>query len=153
MLWVTGSNDFAYPMDSLQKSYRLPTGPRTLCLRLRMPHGHGGAGENPKEIHAFAESIFNGKSPLTVITGQGRDGMNAWVSFKSKEPIVRAELNYTTDTGKWQDRKWESAPAPLDAAQGKATATVPEGTRVYYFNLTDASSLVVSSEHVELAGK
>ena len=26
MLWVTGTNDFAYPMDSLQKSYRLRRG-------------------------------------------------------------------------------------------------------------------------------
>src|SRR4051794_17303125 len=30
MLWVTGTNDFAYPFPSLQKSYRLPKGPRTL---------------------------------------------------------------------------------------------------------------------------
>ena len=29
MLWVTGTNDFAYPMDSLQKSYFLPPTPRT----------------------------------------------------------------------------------------------------------------------------
>jgi dienelactone hydrolase len=43
MLWVTGTNDFAYPMDSLQKSYRLTQGDRTLCIRIRMPHGHGGA--------------------------------------------------------------------------------------------------------------
>ncbi|MFA6632361.1 MAG: acetylxylan esterase [Kiritimatiellia bacterium] len=46
-LWVTGSNDFAYPMDSLQKSYRALKVPFTLCVRLRMPHGHGAAGENP----------------------------------------------------------------------------------------------------------
>jgi len=39
-LWVAGTNDFAYPMDSLQKSYRLPRGPRTLAIRVRMPHGH-----------------------------------------------------------------------------------------------------------------
>lgn len=26
----------------------------TLCVRLRMPHGHGPAGENPKEILTFA---------------------------------------------------------------------------------------------------
>jgi hypothetical protein len=30
MLWITGPNDFAYPPDSWQKSYRLPKGPRTL---------------------------------------------------------------------------------------------------------------------------
>jgi cephalosporin-C deacetylase-like acetyl esterase len=35
MLWVTGTNDFAYPMDSLQKSYRLTKGPHALCLRVR----------------------------------------------------------------------------------------------------------------------
>ena len=58
MLWVTGTNDFAYPMDSLQKSYRLAQGPHTLCIRLRMPHGHGGPGENPAEILAFAEINF-----------------------------------------------------------------------------------------------
>ncbi|MBS0260973.1 MAG: acetylxylan esterase, partial [Planctomycetes bacterium] len=45
ILWVNGTNDFAYPMDSWQKSYRLPTGDSTLCLRVRMPHGHGPAGE------------------------------------------------------------------------------------------------------------
>lgn len=153
MLWVTGTNDFAYPMDSLQKSYRLPTGARTLCLRIRMAHGHGGPGENPEEIHAFAENILNGKAPLAKITGQGRDGMEAWVSFAAKTALAKAELNYTKDTGKWQDRKWESAPAQLDAVQGRATATLPEGTTVYYFNVIDNRDLAVSSEHVDLTPK
>ncbi|MEI8019085.1 MAG: acetylxylan esterase, partial [Schlesneria sp.] len=51
ILWVNGTNDFAYPMDSWKKSYLLPTGQRDLCLRVRMPHGHGPVGENPEEIH------------------------------------------------------------------------------------------------------
>ena len=74
MLWVTGSNDFAYTLNALQPSYRLPRGPRTLCIRLRMPHGHGGAGENPEEIRVFADSILKGGSPLPRITDQGREG-------------------------------------------------------------------------------
>ena len=78
MLWVTGTNDFAYPMDSLQKSYRLAQGPHTLCIRLRMPHGHGGPGENPAEILAFAESQLRRGQPLAKITGQGRDGDQVW---------------------------------------------------------------------------
>ena len=49
-LWVTGSNDFAYPMDSLQKSYCALKVPHTLCVRLRMPHGHGAAGEAWTEV-------------------------------------------------------------------------------------------------------
>ena len=33
LLWVTGDLDFAYPLSSLQKSYRLPPGERYLSVR------------------------------------------------------------------------------------------------------------------------
>lgn len=147
MLWVTGTNDFAYPMDSLQKSYRLAQGPRTLCLRVRMPHGHGAAGENPAEIHAFAESILNGGVPLAHISRQGRNGEEVWATYQSKRPIVRAELNFTCQSGTWKERKWETAPAAVDSAQDKVTAKLPKGVTVYYLNLIDDRDLVVSTEH------
>ncbi len=151
MLWVTGSNDFAYPLDSLQKSYRLPQTPQTLCVRLRMPHGHGGAGENPKEIFAFAESIFHRGAGLARIEKCGREGQSAWATFQAGAPVVKAELNYTTDTGRWQDRKWQTAAAVLDAKAGKVSATLPGATTTYYFNLIDANDWVTSSEHEELS--
>jgi dienelactone hydrolase len=144
-LWVDGSNDFAYPMDSLQKSYRLPPGPRTLCTRVRMPHGHGGAGENPAEIRAFADSILKGGSALARITAQGRD----WATYESTAKIVKAELNFTTATGNWKERKWETLPATLDAAQRRISAVIPGGTTVHYFNIVDERQLVISTEHVE----
>jgi dienelactone hydrolase len=149
-LWVDGTNDFAYPPDSLQKSYRLPKTPRTLCTRVRMPHGHGGAGENPAEIYAFAEALFRGAPPLARIEAAGRDNRKAWIRFATEAPIVRAELNYTTDLGKWQDRRWQTVAARLNAKSGKATAELPAGCTVYYFNLVDQRGLVVSSEHVEV---
>jgi len=144
-LWVDGSNDFAYPMDSLQKSYRLPPGPRTLCTRVRMPHGHGGPGENPAEIRAFVDNILKGGPALARITAQGRD----WATFESAAPIVKAELNFTKATGNWKERKWETMPATLDAAQKKISAAIPTGTTVHYFNLVDEHGLVVSTEHIE----
>lgn len=147
ILWVNGTNDFAYPMDSWQKSYRTATGPRTLCLRVRMPHGHGAAGENPAEIHAFAESQLAAGIPLAKITGQGREGNRVWANFQSQSPIARAELTFTRDVGKWQTRKWETAAAQIDAAQNKVTATLPDGVKVYYLNLFDQRNLAVSSEH------
>lgn len=149
-LWVTGSNDFAYTMNALQKSYRLPAGSRTLCVRLRMPHGHGGAGEKPKEIHVFAESLVNQGKPLPKITGQGREGARPWATFESAVPIARAELNYTRDIGNWKDRKWEKIPADLGVSD-KVTGMLPEGARVYYFNLVDERDCAVSTEHEELA--
>ena len=147
MLWVTGSNDFAYTFNALQKSYRLPKTPRTLCIRLRMPHGHQ-SGWAPKEIDAFAESILNGAPPLIRITDQGETDGIAWATFESSSPVVKAELNVTRDTGPWQERKWEALPAQLEA--GKAHAELPDGTTVYYLNLTDERGLLVSTEHTEI---
>ncbi len=148
LLWVTGSNDFAYTFNALQLSYRLPPGPRTLCIRLRMPHGHGGAGENPEEIRVFADSILKSGVPLAKFTEQGRDGRKVWARYSSERGIRKAELNYTVDTGKWQDRRWEALPATF--ADGLVSATLPDQTRVYYINLFDDRDCVVSTEHEEL---
>ena len=146
MLWVDGSNDFAYPMDSLQKSYRLPRAPRIVCTRLRMPHAHM-PGANPKEISVMADSLFRKGVPLARIARSGREGLNVWAVFKNKAPIAKAELNYTTDTGPWQNRKWETIPAVLNAKAGKVSARLPKETAVYYLNLVDNRDLVVSTEH------
>ncbi|CAJ0596498.1 unnamed protein product [Cylicocyclus nassatus] len=54
-LWIDGSNDFAYPLDSLQKSVESLNG---VCwyraTRLNMPHGHGPYAEHPQELVDFA---------------------------------------------------------------------------------------------------
>jgi hypothetical protein len=134
-------------MDALQLSYRLANGPRWLCLRLRLPHGHGGPGENPREIHIFADSILKSGTPLPVNTGCGPDGSNVWASFFAKVPVLKAELDFTRDTGRWQDRKWESIPARQ--TDDRVTASLPAGTGVYYFNLVDERDCVVSTQHQE----
>ncbi len=150
MCWVTGSNDFAYTFNALQKSYRLPPGPRTLAIRLRMPHGHGDAGEAPKEIFAFADTFLNGGEPLIKITGQGRDNKQVWATLSGKRNVVKAELNWTKDTGLWPKRKWESTSTTINKDENRITATLPEGTTVYYFNLFDDHDCVVSTEHEEV---
>jgi len=146
-LWVNGTNDFAYPLDSYQKSYRLPGTGRTLAIRVRMAHAHGGPGENPEEIHAFANSLFSGGVPLARITGQGVEKDTAWATFESKSPVLKAELAFTRDAGKWQKRKWETVPAAIEGA--RASASVPDDAKVFYLNLVDDRNLVVSTEHVE----
>jgi cephalosporin-C deacetylase-like acetyl esterase len=153
MLWVDGTNDFAFPLDSLQKSYRLPPGDRWLTTRVRMVHGHGGPGENPEEIHAFAEAVLNHRPPLAQIAQQGREGKEAWVKYKSNIPIVSAELNFTKDSGEWEHRHWETIPAHVKAESQKVIGDIPSGATVYYFNLIDQRKLIVSSEHVEISGE
>lgn len=147
ILWINGTNDFAYTMNGWQKSYREPTGPRYLSLRIAMPHGHN-EGEAPEEIHAFADQILKGEPGLCRVTGQGRDGGDAWVTFDAPVAIAKAELCYTTDDGKWTERKWRAVPGEM--TPGRATAALPEGTKCYYLNLTDERGLIISSEHEEL---
>ncbi len=148
MLWVTGTNDGAYPIDSLQKSYRLPAGQRILCIRVRMPHGHGGLGENPEEIHAFANSILKDGPPLAKIIQEEVDREQTRATFSSENPIVKAELIFTKDSGIWDDREWFAESASVDG--NVATATLPSGMTVCYLNLIDENGLVVSTEHVEI---
>ena len=149
ILWVNGTNDFAYPMDSWQKSYRLPQSERTLCLRIRMPHGHGPVGENPEEIHRFANQVLRGEKPLPQITEQGHSADEAWATYTSAVSITKAELCFTRATGKWPDREWNQLPAEIDAQTRRITAQIPADAKVFYLNLFDDRNCAVSTEHVE----
>lgn len=147
MLWVTGTNDFAYPMDSLKRSYLLPQTSHTLCVRVRMPHGHYGPGENPEEIRIFADSFLKSGDPLPRITKQGVEGNIVWATYESKAPVARAELTYTKDRGPWQKRDWTTATLALDAGASRVSGPLPDRATVYYINLFDARGAAVSSEH------
>lgn len=153
MLWVNGTNDFAYPMDSWLRSVKLHD-PSQLCLRIRMPHGHGPAGENPEEIHVFMNSILRGGASLARFIQIDTKGDELIVRFESSEKIVGGELCFTRDSGKWQDRKWESIAGErlqVDATDNEAKAggysvRIPNDATVWYFNLFDSRDCVVSSE-------
>jgi len=146
MLWVTGTNDFAFPLDSWQKSCRLPPSPRSLSLRVRMPHGHGGPGEGPPEIHAMAEALFRNGPGLPQIAHPRLEGSRIRAAFKSQTPIVQVELNFTTNPGPWLERHWESHPAELGVEE--ISAEVPAATTSCFLNLVDERGCTVSTEHV-----
>ncbi|MHB1001141.1 MAG: alpha/beta hydrolase family protein [Armatimonadota bacterium] len=146
VLWVNGTNDFAFHMPAWQKSYRITKGPRTLCLRVNMPHAHGGAGENPAEILGIAESFGKDGIGFAKVTKQGRSKNRVWARFESKVQVKQAELNFTKDTGTGPERKWETIPAEIDGSC--AIGTLPEGVKSWYMNLIDARGYIVSTEHV-----
>ncbi|HCE42049.1 MAG TPA: dipeptidyl aminopeptidase [Lentisphaeria bacterium] len=149
VLWVNGTNDFAFPMDSMQDSYRL-TKKRFLAVRVRMPHAHGGAGENPEEILLMADHVCKGGESPSSFKSQGMKQGAAWAKYKSPRPVKNAELNFTRALGHWTDRTWNTVPAVMN--DGLVSATLPKGTTVYYFNIFDECGRVASSEHVCLGG-
>jgi dienelactone hydrolase len=151
-LWVNGTNDFAYPVGSWQKSTRLPQGPATRCLRVGMPHGHGGAGENPVEIHAFANHHLQGGPALARIDRQEESAGALTVHFTADVPVLRAECHVTCDAGRWQDRQWSTVPAEITHSMGSAMAMLPPEATAGYLTLTDARGVMVSGECVIRVG-
>ena len=148
MLWVNGTNDFAYPLDSYQKSYRLPKGPRTLCVTVRMPHGHG-VGWAPVEIGLFADQHLTGGTALPQVGPMQVRGTLVEAAFKSLTPIAKAALHYTADTGVWQKRLWRSVPA--EVAAGRLRARLPQARPlVVFLTLTNTRRAPGSAEHHEI---
>ena len=145
VLFVNGTNDFAYPLDSSQKSYRLAKGPRTLCVTVRMPHGHP-QGWAPKEIGLFVDSVLRDGKSLARIKKLCRAGKQVRVTFESRVPVKEAALHYTTDGGVWQKRNWHTLPAKLVDGEVRVTLPADEGL-VYFLTLTDERGAVVSTEH------
>jgi len=145
LLWVDGTNDEFYPLESLRKSYLLPHGSRTLSTHVRMEHGYE-AGEPPEEIHAFADYYLRSGEPLAKIRSLKREGDSAWITYKAKVQIEKAGLNYTLDSGTWNKRAWSAVPAQLDAARHTVRVTIPKGATAFYFDLIDKRNLIVSSD-------
>ena len=118
MLWVAGTNDGAYPLESLQKSAELVPAPVTRSITLRMPHGHGGAGELPEAVRITADYFCKGVgAPLPVISSVAVHNGILTVSGSAKLPVVRAELLFSRDHENaektWRDLNWEAIPAGI----------------------------------------
>ncbi|MBM3738989.1 MAG: dipeptidyl aminopeptidase [Acidobacteria bacterium] len=145
MLWVNGTNDFAYPLPSWHKSLLLTKGRRTLAVRVRMKHSHPD-GALPEDIHAYANAILRGGARPVRVLSMTRGGGEVAVRYKAAKPVVKAELNFTKDSGPWQKRNWESL--PVEAGRGRLAAQLPSDATAYYVNLFDADGLVSSTEPV-----
>lgn len=144
MLFVNGTNDFAFWLDSYRKSYRIVRS-RTVCIKPNMPHSQGD-GASPQEIGVFMDQHLKGGKPLLKVSKVKLSGGEIEVSCSSAVPVREVVLLYTTDSGNWRDRKWQSAPAVIEGP--KARATLPKTRPIAWFlNLTDERGCIVSTEH------
>ena len=148
ILFTNGTNDFAYPLDSYQKCYRLVPGRVDLRIEVRMPHSHP-AGWAPQEIGLYVDSVLNGGDPLPKLSPMETADGKVAATFTSKVPVASGQLHYTTDSGPWQERNWQSVDARL--GDGAVEADLPaERPLVYYLSVTDRRDAMVSTEHAEL---
>lgn len=148
ILFVNGTNDFAYPLDSYQKSYRLVKGRRDLCIKVAMPHGHQ-QGWAPAEIGLYVDSVLRKGDALPTVGPPQIESGRVRVTVKSSVPLTKAQWHSTPDGGPWQKRTWQTVDAQL--ADGVASAELPvQRPLVGFLTITDQRGAVVSSEHVEM---
>jgi len=145
MLWINGTNDINFPLDSWQKSIETAKGPGKQRAEIRMPHGHVGFMSN--EAVAFADGILNNTASLPEIGKVERIGDQVSAKVVGNTKIIKAELCYTLNGGKRSDRRWESVPATV--SNEAVTAILPAGTIAFFFNITNERHLMLSSEYIE----
>lgn len=148
IFFVNGTNDFAYPLDSYKKSIEAVPGEKLVRIEVNMPHGHQ-QGWAPKEIGLFVDSVLRGGDPLAKLGPIETTGDTVRAALVSKVRVVSAQLHYTTDTGPWQKRTWQTVSAAV--AQGRVEATLPAARPlVYFLSVADERGAMVSTIQAEL---
>jgi dienelactone hydrolase len=150
MLFVNGTTDFAYPLDSYQKSYRLvPEKWRHVSVAIGRKHGHIWTFP---EVDAFVDGVLKAK-PSLAWPGKPvvKEGTLS-ATLDRPAAFTNVLLCYTTNSGVWQKRTWQSEPARLDGK--KISAELPAARPIVAFlGMTDAEGRYISTEHVELLEK
>jgi dienelactone hydrolase len=147
MLFVSGTNDLAYPLDILEMSCALPAGRVTRCIRVGMQHDHE-CGWAPGEIGAFADQHLADGPPLPEIEASTFAGGCIKSNFTSSRPIQNGNLNYTRCRKSWQEREWHMAPAKL--TRGAVEAIVGKDVTACFLSIEDDLGRYVSSPCLEV---
>ena len=146
MLWLNGTNDFAYWPSVWQKSAAATAGPRQLCMKLRWPHGHIPEAEQARELaHFFAAHLAAATPMLSVSSPRVEDGRIV-AAYGDERPLAGATLIATPDRTLWPTREWFVLPAEIDAASRQVSALLPSGVSAAYLNLLSVDWLSTSSD-------
>ncbi|MFM7160451.1 MAG: alpha/beta hydrolase family protein, partial [Planctomycetaceae bacterium] len=151
ILFLNGTNDFAYPLDSYRRSYDLVPGQKTVAVIPRLPHGHIWTF---REVDFFVDSILKEGQPLPLLGDLRTTGREVSATVNLAPAALKdAALHYTVDAGAWQKREWKSLPAIIAPAGERAVirATLPADAKlVYYLAVKDSRDATVSTRHSEL---
>jgi dienelactone hydrolase/lysophospholipase L1-like esterase len=147
MLFLNGTNDFAYPMDSHRKTIeqldpKLPT----VAIHHRLKHGHIWTFQ---EVDHFIDSVLRKGEPLIRLDAMRMS--DGTVSSKLLNPTKAASalIWYTSDQGIWKQRNWQSTEAMVE--NGVVSAKIPEARPIaFYLEVTDHRGLKTTTTYEEL---
>jgi dienelactone hydrolase len=143
ILFVNGTNDVHYPLDSYMKSYNVVPGEKHLRIQIKMPHGHP-PGWAPKEIGIFIDSKCRAGLPLPVPGKPVIEGNQIKLTCEAAVALKQAELNYTTDGGLRSDRNWITVPAAI-AGKVITAPRPPADANTWFLTVTDERDAMTST--------
>ena len=143
ILFVNGTNDVHYVLDSYMKSYSVVPGEKHIRIQINMPHGHP-PGWAPQEIGLFIDTYCRAGTPLPEPSVPVIEGDQVKVTLKASTKIKEAKLNYTTDSGPRAKRTWKSVPATATGTTITAPKP-PADANTWYVEVTDESGAMVST--------
>ena len=143
VMFLNGTNDFAYPMDSYAKTCALVRSEKNYSIQLNMKHGH--LFEFP-EFFLFADQYIRGGKPMPVVATPVIDGGKVRTSVKSETKLIEAKLHYTTAPHEQnRSRVWKTIELKVDGHHAQGAAPPSEAT-VWYIAIRDERKAIVSSE-------
>jgi dienelactone hydrolase len=146
MLFVGGTNDQFFSLNSFMKSYKaIPRMRKYIHLQVNMMHNNE-AGWAPKEIGWFIDSVLgvNGEKPLPAIGEPQFKGRKVIARIQSPLPISAASLNYEISGKAINEGAWAHIPAKIE--KEFVTAQLPPAVfDMVYFDVTDNRGATVSS--------
>lgn len=144
ILFVNGTNDVHYVLDSYEKSFNVVPGEKQMRIEVNMRHGHP-PGWAPQEIGLFIDSKCRAGKPLPVPGKPTVEGDRIKLTYQSAVPLKSAQLHYTTDTGLRSARAWKA----IDATLGDGFVTAPKPpaeANTWFIALTDERDAMITTD-------
>jgi dienelactone hydrolase len=129
MLFINGTNDFAYFVENWQKTANLAGNAQyAMVPELKHSHLHGA---EPGEIYRFISTLLEDKNYFNSSIKLKQKGRE--FGYSIREASGEVYLVYTADTTRSPDRDWQRI--PLDKAKGKVT--IPSDAKLWYIYWID----------------
>ncbi len=157
VLFVNGTNDQHYPLDSYQRSFDLvPHADKQMRVEVNMRHSHP-AGWAPTEIGRFIDSHCAGGKPLPAPGKPVLKDGEVILKCESVTPLKQAALHYTKDSGPRVKRVWQTVAAAFSTANLVSGSLIRQDARIvapapppeantWFLTVTDEHGAMVSSE-------
>jgi dienelactone hydrolase len=143
LMFLNGTNDFAYPMDSYAKTCALVRSKKNYSIQLNMKHGH--IFDFPEFFIFVDQYILNG-TPMPEVARPVIKKNKVSALVKSESKLIEAKLHYTSDPhDQNRTRMWKTVDLALNGNLIHGDAP-PNNVKVWYVAVRDERKAIASSE-------